>query len=62
MFEIIFWGSLKVSTFFFWGGGVCLLGHRKLAWSFNLCYKYIDDLIVFNNKMFIDICQRYLPI
>ena len=25
-------------------------GHRKLAWSFNLCYRYIDDLIVFNNK------------
>ena len=25
-------------------------GHRKLARSFNLCYRYIDDLIVFNNK------------
>ena len=27
-------------------------GHRKLAGSFNLWYRYIDDLIVFNNKMF----------
>ena len=29
-------------------------GHRRLARSFNLCYRYIDDLIVFNNKRFID--------
>ena len=27
-------------------------GHMRLAWSFNLCYRYIDDLIVFNNKKF----------
>ena len=27
-------------------------GHRKLARSFNLCYRYIDDLIVFNDKKF----------
>ena len=27
-------------------------GHRKLARSFNLCFRYIDDLIVFNNKKF----------
>ena len=26
-------------------------GHRRLARSFNLCYRYIDDLIVFNNKI-----------
>ena len=25
-------------------------GHRKFARSFNLCYRYIDDLIVFNKK------------
>ena len=25
-------------------------GHRRLARSFNLCYKYIDDMIVFNNS------------
>ena len=29
-------------------------GHRRLARSFNLCYRYIDDLIVFNNKTFLD--------
>ena len=38
-------------------------GHRKLAWSFNLCYRYVDDLIVvFNNKKLIDLYQRHLPI
>ena len=25
-------------------------GNRRLARSFNLCYRYTDDLIVFNNK------------
>ena len=25
-------------------------GHRKLARSFNLCYRYTDDLIVFDKK------------
>ena len=25
-------------------------GHRKLARSFNLCFRCINDLIVFNNK------------
>ena len=29
-------------------------GHRRLARSFNLCRRYIDDLIVFNNKKFLD--------
>ena len=36
--------------------------HRRLARNarlFNLCYRYIDDLIVFSNKKFIDyVCQR----
>ena len=27
-------------------------GHRKLARSFNLFYRYTDDLIVFNNNKF----------
>ena len=27
---------------------------RRLARSFNLCYRYTDDLIVFNNKKFFD--------
>ena len=29
-------------------------GHMRLARSFNLCYRYIDDLIVFNNKKVLD--------
>ena len=29
-------------------------GHRRFARSVNLCYKYTDDLIVFNNKKFLD--------
>ena len=29
-------------------------GHRRLARSFNLCYRYMDDLIVYNNKKFMD--------
>ena len=29
-------------------------GHRKLARSSNLCYRYTDDLIVFNKKKFGD--------
>ena len=35
-------------------------GHSRLATSFNLCYRYIDDLIVFNNKKFWIISKRYL--
>ena len=29
-------------------------GHRRLVRSFNLCYRCTDDLIVFNNKTFLD--------
>ena len=29
-------------------------GQRRLARSFHLCYRYIDDSIVFNNKTFLD--------
>ena len=36
-------------------------GHRRLARSFNLCYRYIDDLIVFNNKKFIDYVKEIYP-
>ena len=34
-------------------------GHRRLAMSFNLCYRYFDDFIVFNtgNKKFFK--ERY---
>ena len=35
--------------------------HRKLARSFNLCYRYIDDLIVFNNKKFGDYVKDIYP-
>ena len=36
-------------------------GHRKLAKSFNLCYQYTDDLIVFNNKKFGDYVKEIYP-
>ena len=36
-------------------------GHRKLARSFNLCYQYIDNLIVFNNKKFGDYVKEIYP-
>ena len=36
-------------------------GYRKLARSFNLCYQYIDDLIVFNNKKFGDYVKKIYP-
>ena len=36
-------------------------GHRRLARSFNLCYRYINDLIVFNNKKFLDCLKMIYP-
>ena len=36
-------------------------GHRRLAGSFNLCYRYTDDLIVFNNKKFLDYLKEIYP-
>ena len=36
-------------------------GHTRLARSFNLCYRYIDDLIVFNNKKFLDYLKQIYP-
>ena len=36
-------------------------GPRRLARSFNLCYRYIDDLIVFNNKKFLDYLKEIYP-
>ena len=41
-------------------GNMMRSGHRKLARSFNLCYRYIDALIVFKNKW--GLCQRELPL
>ena len=36
-------------------------GHRRLARSFNLCYRYKDNLIVFNNKKFLDYLKEIYP-
>ena len=36
-------------------------GNRRLARSFNLCYRYIDDLTVFNNKKFLDYLKKIYP-
>ena len=36
-------------------------GHRRLTRSFNLCCRYIDDLIVFNNKKFLDYLKEIYP-
>ena len=36
-------------------------GHRKLARSFNLCYRYTDGLIVFNKKKFGDYVKEIYP-
>ena len=36
-------------------------GHRRLARSFNLFYRCIDDLIVFNNKKFLDYLKKIYP-
>ena len=35
--------------------------HWRLARSFNLCYRYMDDLIVFNNKKFLDYLKEIYP-
>ena len=36
-------------------------GHRKLSRSFNLCYRYTDDLIDFNDKRFLDYLSEKYP-
>ena len=36
-------------------------GHRRLASSINLCYRCIDDLIVFNNKKILDCLKEMYP-
>ena len=35
-------------------------GHMRLAMSFNLCYRYTDNLVVFNNKRFWIISKRFI--
>ena len=36
-------------------------GPRRLARSLNQCYRYRDDLIVFNNKKFLDYLKEIYP-
>ena len=36
-------------------------GHRRPVRSFNLCYRYIDDLIVFNSKNFLGYLKEIYP-
>ena len=36
-------------------------GHRRVARSFNLCYRYMGDLIVFNNIKFLDYLKEIYP-
>ena len=36
-------------------------GHRRLARSYNLCYRYTDDLILFNSKKFLDYLKEIYP-
>ena len=36
-------------------------GHKRLTRLFNLCYRYTDDLIVFNNKKFLDYLNEIYP-
>ena len=42
-------------------GSLIISGHSRLDRSFNLCYRYTDDLIVFNNKTFIDYVKDIYP-
>ena len=36
-------------------------GNRRYCRSFSLCYRYIDDLIAFNNKKFLDYLKEIYP-
>ena len=36
-------------------------GHRRLARSFNLCYRYIDHLIVLNSRKCLDYLKEIYP-
>ena len=37
------------------------LGQRRFARSFNLCYRHIDDLLVFNDKKFLNHLKEIYP-
>ena len=36
-------------------------GQRRLARSSSLCYRYINDLVIFNNKKFLDYLKEIYP-
>ena len=36
-------------------------GHKRLVRSFNLCYRYTDDMIVFSNKRLSDYLSETYP-
>ena len=42
-------------------GSLVKSGHRKLARSLNLFYRYTDDWVVFNNKKFMDYVKDIYP-
>ena len=57
---------LLVDLFLYWYeneflDNIIRSGHWGLARSFNLCCRYIDDLIVFNNKKFLDYLKEIYP-
>ena len=59
--------ALLLADFFFYSyenefsDNMIRSGHRRLARSFNLCYRYTDDLIVFNNKKALDYLKEICP-
>ena len=57
----VFWSQVEYKIVSFILENMVRSGHRRLARSFNLCYRYIDDLIVFNNKTFLDYLKEIYP-
>ena len=51
----------KLSRSYVLKEGLIRSGHMRLGRSFYLCYSYIDDLIVFNNKRFIGFIIEIYP-
>jgi hypothetical protein len=42
--------------------GLFKKNEKKLAWSFNFTFRYIDDVLLLNNSMFGDFVDRIYPI
>ena len=53
--------DLFLYSYYYLLGQMVTSGHRKLATSFSLCYRYIDDLIVFSDKKFGDYVREIYP-